>query len=143
MNTKLFLDDFREPWDDSWAVVRSYDEFVAYLNDYFEEHGRLPDEISFDHDLHPTHYPKPPYLVDCTKYDEDFYKPQPTGLSCAKYFCGFLINKVLVEEPYAKLPVLQVHSKNHCGAVAIAAKLETAVALRLGEEIQVKIEPYG
>lgn len=59
----LFLDDIRLPIDclafikrskidtqiylnDTWEIVRSYDEFVAWI----ERHG-LPDFISFDHDL--------------------------------------------------------------------------------------------
>lgn len=43
---KLFLDDVRNPPDDTWVVVRSYDEFVNYI----EKEG-VPDFISFDHDL--------------------------------------------------------------------------------------------
>lgn len=50
----LFLDDERLPEDVTWvrledapyAVVRTYDEFVAYV----EEHG-IPEFISFDNDL--------------------------------------------------------------------------------------------
>jgi len=42
---KLFLNDVRQPPDDSWVVVRNYKEFAAYI----EAHG-VPDIISFDHD---------------------------------------------------------------------------------------------
>jgi hypothetical protein len=59
MSYYLFLDNMRMPGDVSWArlpgavykVVRSYDEFVAYIN----ENG-IPDFVSFDHDLADQHY---------------------------------------------------------------------------------------
>jgi hypothetical protein len=43
---KLYLDDIRTPRTEGWDIVRSYDDFVAWirLND-------IPDEVSFDHDL--------------------------------------------------------------------------------------------
>lgn len=43
---KLFLDDIRNPPDSSWEVVRSYSEFVEWV-----QANGLPDQISFDHDL--------------------------------------------------------------------------------------------
>ena len=44
--TKLFIDDLRQPPDETWVVVRSSAEAIAW----FLNHG-CPDEISFDHDL--------------------------------------------------------------------------------------------
>lgn len=44
--TKLFLDDVRNPPDDTWIVVRSFDEFVAFFSN-----NPTPELISFDHDL--------------------------------------------------------------------------------------------
>lgn len=43
---KLFIDDLRNPPDDSWVVVRSYNEAIDYL-----ANTGMPDIISFDHDL--------------------------------------------------------------------------------------------
>jgi hypothetical protein len=43
---KLYLDDIRTPKTKGWDIVRSYDEFVKWI----EENG-LPDKLSFDHDL--------------------------------------------------------------------------------------------
>jgi hypothetical protein len=43
---KMFLDDIRNPPDNTWIVARSSNEAVAYI----EKHG-LPYHISFDHDL--------------------------------------------------------------------------------------------
>lgn len=65
---RLFLDDVRDPPDDSWAVVRSYEEFV----DYIETNG-VPDLISFDHDLGDG---------------------VPTGMDCAKFLVD---NQLLVK----------------------------------------------
>lgn len=43
---KLFIDDVRNPPDDSWVVARSSKEALSFV----KENG-LPDMISFDHDL--------------------------------------------------------------------------------------------
>lgn len=45
----LFLDDHLDPYTTkNWIVIRSYDEFIAWLNN----HGLNEiNEISFDHDL--------------------------------------------------------------------------------------------
>lgn len=57
--TKLFLDDVRDPPDNSWVTVRSFDDFIGWI----VLHG-VPDLISFDHDLGEN---------------------QPTGMDCAKW----------------------------------------------------------
>jgi len=44
---KIFLDDLREPPDDSWAVARCIVEFQVLVEENF---GNI-DEISLDHDL--------------------------------------------------------------------------------------------
>ena len=44
--TKLYLDDTRNPKTPGWNIVRTFDEFV----DYIDTHG-LPDIMSLDHDL--------------------------------------------------------------------------------------------
>jgi len=44
--TRLFIDDIRDPYDDDFVVVRSYDNAVHYMR----QHG-CPLFISFDHDL--------------------------------------------------------------------------------------------
>jgi len=43
---KLYLDDIRNPKTTGWDIVRSYEEFVEYIN----THG-LPEIMSLDHDL--------------------------------------------------------------------------------------------
>ena len=44
---KIYLDDVRDPPDDSWTVVRSYHAFRNLLMTTRED----ITEISFDHDL--------------------------------------------------------------------------------------------
>jgi len=44
--TRLFIDDIRDPYDDDFVVVRSYNDAVHYMR----QHG-CPLFISFDHDL--------------------------------------------------------------------------------------------
>jgi hypothetical protein len=43
---KLYLDDIRTPKTEGWDIVRSYNEFVSWI-----ETNGLPDMVSFDHDL--------------------------------------------------------------------------------------------
>lgn len=44
--TKIFLDDLRDPPDNGWIVLRSFDEYTRWLSD-----NGIPTVISFDHDL--------------------------------------------------------------------------------------------
>jgi len=91
---KLFLDDIRLPPDDTWDVVRSYDEFVAYI-----EANGMPDVISFDHDL------------GFTFWDEVCF--EKSGYDCAKW----LVKKGL------RLRQWFVHSMNPVGRENIHALL--------------------
>ncbi len=43
---KLFIDDLRDPPDDDWIVVRSFQQAILYFNTF-----KCPQIISFDHDL--------------------------------------------------------------------------------------------
>lgn len=43
---KLYLDDLRNPKSEGWDIVRSYDEFINFI-----DINGIPDIISFDHDL--------------------------------------------------------------------------------------------
>jgi hypothetical protein len=73
-NRRLYLDDVRIPLDDSWYVVKNFDEFVKYIQEY-----GMPYEISFDHDL------------------EDFIEDEErTGMTCAKW----LVDNDLVPDKF-------------------------------------------
>lgn len=97
---KLFLDDIRKPYDQTWDLVRSYDEFVAYI----EKNG-CPDVISFDHDLAEEHYPFNGEYPDPTQINYYAYRNK-TGYHCAQW----LIEKGI----FPKLAI--VHSQNGVGA---------------------------
>ncbi len=114
----LFLDDIREPkevtWIQlppvSWAVVRSYAEFVEMI----VQRG-MPDLISFDHDLGMEHYRD--YVkngLKTGKLDYDSYQ-EKTGYDCAKWLVDFCM------ETGKLLPKYLIHSKNGIGAANIDA----------------------
>jgi|688.fasta_scaffold192121_5 hypothetical protein len=103
---KLYLDDVRTPKTEGWDIVRSYDEFVNYI-----ETNGIPDEVSFDHDLSREH----------TKYYFDngghSNPPDPlgvefnekTGYDSAKWLCEYCWTNGI------PLPKWNVHSANPVG----------------------------
>ena len=110
----LFLDDIRFPTDclmymeakindleiyiKEWQIVRSYDEFVTWI-----ETNGLPDFISFDHDL---------------GLPEDSNSEEQNGMSCAKWLVNYCIDNDL------KLPTFVIHSQNPVGKGNIEGFLE-------------------
>lgn len=111
----LFLDDLRLPIDclafiksskidtqiylnEIWAIVRSYNEFVAWI----ERHG-LPDFISFDHDLGLPNDPD---------------KEEQNGMTCARWLVDYCLDNQLTLPPYV------VHSQNPVGKENMAGFLE-------------------
>lgn len=100
---KLFLDDVRQPYDDSWYVVRNFGDFQKYIDDY-KKQIECPEEpliVSLDHDLADDHYKGA--NVDFPRYSEYTEK---TGYDCAKY---------LVESGVIPVQVI-VHSWNYYGS---------------------------
>lgn len=106
---KLFLDDFRNPPDSTWDIVRSFDAFCAYIT----EHG-LPYIISFDHDLGYVSPDGDTMLgLNGEPIDPATWK-EKNGYDCAKW---------LVENH--GVPALwYVHSMNPVGAQRIKQLLE-------------------
>lgn len=109
---KLYLDDMRDPHESfdlmkdvlylecDWDIVRSYDEFVAYV----EKNG-VPDLVSFDHDLADEHYHDVDRGID-PKYGS--YE-EKTGYDAAKW---------LAEKCYhetRQLPRVLAHTMNPVG----------------------------
>lgn len=107
---KLFLDDIRKPPDQTWDVVRSYTQFVAYI-----EANGVPDVISFDHDLAFEHYPLTEENPDPQKIPYEKYA-EKTGYDCAKW---------LIESGY-EVKRWMVHSMNVKGAENIRFVLSKA-----------------
>lgn len=106
----LFLDDIRNPPEHLskiFDIVRSYDEFV----DYIETYG-VPEVISFDHDLHPEH--------TSFFYERGGFKNPPdpknelfrikTGYDCAKWLINYC------DENNFKLKIVVIHSRNPIGS---------------------------
>jgi hypothetical protein len=126
---RLFLDDIRVPFDclkymkadvshiyedTDWDVVRSYEDFVGYI-----EHFGLPELISFDHDLADEHYSSEMYSLS-NSYNEKYptFK-EKTGYECAKWLCDYCTKNKLL------LPMYVVHSMNPIGKENILSVLES------------------
>lgn len=116
----LYLDDIRKPSIFGITHVRSYDEFVAYL-----QNNPMPELISFDHDLSLEHYPME--NISGMKIPYDTFK-EKTGLHCARY----------IIENNLPLSYWSVHSMNVTGADNIRTELR---AYCPGGEVMLKI-PY-
>jgi len=103
----LYLDDVRTPKDDTWKVVRSYDEFVAHIKMNVLE---MYETISLDHDLGDTamneYYNNvhPNYTLDYNNITEK------TGLDCCKFLVAESMNTKV------PLPQIYVHSANPIGS---------------------------
>lgn len=100
----LFLDDIRDPTDcfyfshlnvnleiylQDWVIVRSYTEFVVWI-----ETNSLPDFISFDHDLGLPELPE---------------NEEKNGMTCAKWLVNYCLDN------QKQLPEYIVHSQNPVG----------------------------
>ena len=115
MKKCLYLDDIRIPQNipldhEPWTIVRSYNDFVAYI----KENG-LPSLISFDHDLADEHYR--------LEFEEWSYTPERmdmgerTGYDCAKWLVEYCMDNNL------KMCQFTVHSANPAGAQNILGLL--------------------
>lgn len=101
MGTKLFLDDIRQPPDNTWAVVKNYAEFVSWIETY-----GCPTILSMDHDLAFEHYPiENPDDMMAARVPYEKYT-EKTGYDCAKW----LIDHDLLPD------TVIVHSYNPVGA---------------------------
>ncbi len=96
---KLYLDDLRNPPDTGWIVVRTYQEFVNWI-----ETNGLPGCISFDHDL----------------------GEEKTGYDAVKWMCNWILDRV-VSGASLELPEITVHSANPVGKENIIKYWESFV----------------
>lgn len=112
MNEKkdwLYLDDNRIPDDARFDIVRNLSEFTKYIREYVSEKSKLPDMISFDHDLADEHMK---YYFDNPKGAKIEYLAfrEYTGMHCAKWLTEFAEeNKLVINKTC-------VHSHNPVGA---------------------------
>lgn len=117
-NKQLFLDDLRNPIEcvdymknrcvDSeiyktyWCVVRSYVQFIKYI----EENG-LPSIISFDHDLGDS--PELRSIIPIEEWYDLEESKEYTGMDCAKWLVNYCLDNSF------PLPKYIVHSANPVG----------------------------
>jgi hypothetical protein len=111
---KLYLDDIRTPKTEGWDIVRSYEEFVNYI-----EMNGIPDVVSFDHDLSREHikfyfdnggHENPPNPQEA-EFEEK------TGYDAAKWLCDYCWTNGI------PLPEWNVHSANPVGKENISSLL--------------------
>lgn len=131
MSYKLFLDDVMEPsnclsymhtrigavnpiYAEGWVTVRSYDEFVKWI----EKFG-LPTHISFDHDLADEHYDFDA-MEDTEKYKNLYNKfKTKTGYDAAKWLVEYC------SKNNKAVPICFIHSMNPAGCDNIKNVLNT------------------
>ena len=107
---KIYLDDIRTPIDDSWIVVRNYDEFVEKVSQIGIQNI---ETISLDHDLGDTAMKEyfnnvsPNFILDYNNIHEK------TGYDCAKW----LVNQCMDHK--LNMPTVYVHSANPIGSANI------------------------
>lgn len=115
--SKLFLDDYRNPLDcvsymykrihaknpiylEEWEIAKNYEEFVYYIIN-----KEMPEIISFDHDLHDSHYSQEfhdmPELYDTCQ--------EKTGYHCLKWLIDYCM------ENNKKVPECIFHTMNEVG----------------------------
>lgn len=127
----LYLDDIRTPTeeipDHEWKIVRNYQEFCNFITNYFLEHRKLPDLISFDHDLAEEHYGVAEDKMTVVTYD---MLKEKTGMHCAKWLTT-VCDKNKVDLRNTKL---SVHSMNPVGAQNIQLWLNTYLKVTYGAE---------
>lgn len=121
---KVFLDDVREPshihyTNVGWTTVRSYAEFVALIEEYVTQTGKMVDFISFDHDLAIEHYTHLGGINWENRHDIDYSTlKEKTGYDCAKWLTEFCMSNNL------EFPNYHVHSFNPVGAENIRRYIE-------------------
>ena len=118
---KVFLDDYRDPRDlypqmdneiyleQNWLVVRSYEEFTTYIEEYHRR-GAFPRFISFDSRIATLQF------VDVDADSVELFVER-TGADCAGWLADFTARHQL------SLPLYAVHSAGEEGEQTIASKL--------------------
>jgi len=129
MKKLLWLDDYRNPFEDNWlnfspipinqlevVWVKSYNEFVEWI----KKNG-LPDGICFDHDLADDHYHKDMF-VSSKAYNE-YYKEfdEKTGYHAAKWLIDYCIDN------NKELPKFNIQSANPVGKENIRSLLNNFI----------------
>lgn len=148
MNKKvcIYLDDCRIPLQDSWILVKSYDEFVSKVTEVGLENIEI---ISFDHDLgigamREYHTNVVNYkLIDYSKLEDE-----KTGYHCAHWLINLYLDKFgrnsIVPRTEFIFPTCYVHSANVVGSYNIIGLIENFYNLEAQFDLKVKrwVVPY-
>ena len=120
----LFLDDdptripHKLTWIElpsvEWTIVRSYDEFVNYVN----AHG-IPTRVSFDHDLGPTAYQEYSRAINSNGVINYDNIEERSGMECAKFLAELCVARNV------PIPQYYVHTLNPIGRQNIISILES------------------
>jgi hypothetical protein len=133
MSYKLFLDDYRVPTDctgymykrigadnlryldQDWVVCKNFLEFIWCIT-----LKKLPEIISFDHDLADEHYREPEDFFTTEQIFERYEDSsiEKTGYHCAKWLVEYCQSNNL------KFPTYFVHSMNSVGTENIISYIE-------------------
>ncbi len=132
-NRNLFLDDRREVDEawlfdsdtlltnfsgiDNWIIVRSYDEFVRWI-----DMNGIPDNVSFDHDLCEDAMVQFENALANNGFIDYVKYTQKTGKHCAEY----LVKSC--KEKNIPIPNYYIHTANHLAAPIIRDILENGKA---------------
>jgi hypothetical protein len=122
MKSKIYLDDVRIPIDESWIVVKNYEQFVDRVLEIGIENIDL---ISLDHDLGPQAMSE--YFNNVSpNYNLDYNNlvDEKTGYDCAKWIVDHFYDKFpdRIDLPRNKkrdeihFPKIVVHSANPIGS---------------------------
>jgi hypothetical protein len=116
MNTLLWLDDYRNPFENDWLNfspipqpftiiwVKSYKQFVDYIYD-----NGLPTAICFDHDLGLEVAIKAREKGMSKRASRKLKQLEKTGFDCAKFLVDYCIDNQL------DLPKWNIQSANPVG----------------------------
>lgn len=127
----LYLDDIRIPeesahfmnnqiyLDERWVVVCNYEQFTQKIKEFYATECRLPDVISFDHDLADAHY-DPSMFKDPDAYNKLYDSfAEKTGYDCVKWLVQFSMDNKYLPLP----PRCLVHTMNPVGRKNITSYL--------------------
>lgn len=122
MKTALYLDDLRSPEKQTHINLSSFDK-VVHVKTYgtfcqwIIDNG-LPDFISFDHDLHESHYAPIEHWVGTYRiWRKENKTIFPNGKDCAIFLVNYCLKNNI------QLPTWCIHSNNPIGSYEITEVL--------------------
>ena len=107
MYMKLFIDDIRQPPDDSWSLANDVSQAIRYICQF----GESITHISIDHDIS--------FEITMNGVSRPF--PSPDTFQCVADYIALYYT--LHNAPETPFPKIVIHSSNPAGADRIKAIL--------------------